>query len=118
MPRGISGWQPVPNWVGDLSQAGALVRHEGHGVLVGEPFAKERWPDHPEWRQLIANSWDPVYGDRRQEIVFIGTDMDEAAIRCRLDACLVGDANADAMQLAAWKKLKDPFPVWKRAEPS
>ena len=62
------------------------------------------------------NPWDPIYGDRHQEIVFIGTDMDEAAIRRRLDACLVGDANA--MQPAAWKKLKDPFPVWKRAEPS
>ncbi len=36
----------------------------------------------------------------------------------RLDACLVGDANAKAMQPAAWKKLKDPFPIWKRDEPS
>ena len=80
--------------------------------------AKEQWPDHPEWRRNIAKSWDPVYEDRHQEIVFIGTDMDEAAIRRRLDACLVGDANAEAMQPAAWKKLKDPFPVWKRAEPS
>jgi hypothetical protein len=44
--------------------------------------------------------------------------MDEAAIRRRLDACLVGDANAKVMQPSAWKKLKDPFPVWKRAEPT
>ena len=36
----------------------------------------------------------------------------------RLDACLVGDTNAKAMQPAAWKKLKDPFPIWKRNEPS
>ena len=35
-----------------------------------------------------------------------------------LDACLIGDANAKAMQPAAWRKLKDPFPIWKRAEPS
>ena len=79
---------------------------------------KERWPDHPEWRRHIAKAWDTVYGDRRQEIVFIGTDMDEAAFRRWLDACLVGDANAKAMQPAAWRKLKDPFPIWKRAEPS
>ena len=79
---------------------------------------KERWPDHPEWRRHIAKAWDTVYGGRHQEIVFIGTDMDKAAFRRWLDACLVGDANAKAMQLAAWRKLKDPFPIWKRAEPS
>ena len=28
------------------------------------------------------------------------------------------DANAKAMQPAAWRKLKDPFPIWKWAEPS
>lgn len=106
-----------PEWVGELSQAGALVRHEAMGFWWAN-VPKERWPDNPEWRQHIGKSWDPVYGDRRQEIVFIGTDMDEAAIRRRLDACLVGDANAKTMQPAAWKRLKDPFPVWKRAEPS
>ena len=106
-----------PEWVGELSQAGALVRHRALGFWWAS-VAREHWPDHPEWRRNIAKSWDQAYGDRHQEIVFIGTDMDEAAIRRRLDACLIGDANADAMQLAAWKKLKDPFPVWKRAEPS
>ena len=106
-----------PEWVGELSQAGALVRHEATGFWWANG-PKERWPDHPEWRLHVAKSWDAVYGDRRQEIVFIGTDMDEAAIRRRLDACLVGDANAKAMQPAAWRKLKDPFPVWKWAEPS
>ena len=40
------------------------------------------------------------------------------AIMALTDSCLVGDDNTDAMQLAAWKKLKDPFPAWKRAEPS
>ena len=95
----------------------AVVRHEAMGFWWAN-VPKERWPDHPEWRRHIAKSWDAVYGDRRQEIVFIGTDMDEAAIRRRLDACLVGDANAKAMQPAAWRKLKDPFPIWKRGEPS
>ena len=42
----------------------------------------------------------------------------DAATPEQLDACLVGDANAKAIQPAAWKKLKDPFPIWKRAEPS
>ena len=106
-----------PEWVGELSQAGSLVRHEAMGFWWAN-VPKERWPDIAEWREHIANSWDEVYGDRRQEIVFIGTDMDEAALRRRLDACLVGDANAKAMQPDAWKKLKDPFPVWRRGSPA
>ncbi|WP_282611368.1 GTP-binding protein [Pelagibius sp. Alg239-R121] len=106
-----------PEWVGELSQAGALVRHEAMGFWWAN-VPKGRWPDHPEWRQHIANSWDAVYGDRRQEIVFIGTDMDEAALRRRLDACLAGDANAKSMQPAAWKMLTDPFPIWRRGEVS
>jgi G3E family GTPase len=102
-----------PDWVGEISHAGALVRHEAIGFWWAN-VPKERWPDDPDWRDHLAKSWDPVYGDRRQEIVFIGTDMDEAAIRRRLDACLVGDATAKAMQPAAWKNLRDPFPAWTR----
>jgi len=103
-----------PEWVGEVSQSGALVSHEAMGFWWAN-VPKERWPDHPEWRQHIVESWDSVYGDRRQEIVFIGPDMDEAAIRRRLDACLVGAPNAKTMQPSAWKKLKDPFPVWRRS---
>tara|TARA_Y100001934_G_scaffold17679_1_gene20933 strand:+ start:4242 stop:5471 length:1230 start_codon:yes stop_codon:yes gene_type:complete len=106
-----------PEWVGELSQAGALVRHEAMGIWWSS-IPKERWPDHPDWLRHMENTWDAVYGDRRQEIVFIGFEMDEATIRSRLDACLVGDANAKAMQPAAWKKLADPFPAWKQAEPA
>ncbi len=106
-----------PDWVGGLSQAGALVRHEAVGLWWAS-VPKERWPDNQGWCQHIARSWDPAYGDRRQEIVFIGTDIDESAIRRQLDDCLVGDANARVMQPAVWKRLKDPFPAWKRAEPS
>lgn len=105
-----------PDWVGELSQAGALVRHEALGIWWAS-VPKERWPDSPEWRRHIARQWDSVYGDRRQEIVFIGADMDEAALRCRLDACLVGNSSARSMQTRAWASLADPFPVWKRAEP-
>ncbi len=54
---------------------------------------------------------DPVWGDRRQEIVFIGIDpMNEGTIRRRLDACLVGDPAQFTPD--AWKRLPDPFPAW------
>lgn len=102
-----------PQWLGEVSQAGAIIRTEALGFWwASVPSA--RWPDNPFWRQTLKKNWNEIYGDRRQEIVFIGTGMNEAAIRERLDACLVeGPAG---MHVETWAKLPDPFPVWRRAE--
>lgn len=101
-----------PDWVGELSQAGALVRNQAMGIWWAR-VPKEQWPDDPAWRRHIADQWDEVYGDRRQEIVFIGTGMDEEELRRQLDDCLVGEAGGGAMDVSAWAKLPDPFPVWR-----
>ncbi|EKS35064.1 zinc metallochaperone GTPase ZigA [Afipia clevelandensis] len=103
-----------PQWVGELSQAGAIVRNEAMGFWWAA-IPKERWPDHPQWRAAIARSWSDVWGDRRQEIVFIGAGMNTADLTRRLDACLVADSGKEEMRVAAWAKLPDPFPVWRRA---
>jgi uncharacterized protein (DUF736 family) len=58
-----------------------------------------------------------VHGDRRQELVFIGIDMDEPALRARLDACLL-DAEEEAAGPAAWSGLPDPFPAWELSDPA
>jgi G3E family GTPase len=100
-----------PQWVGELSQAGAIIRTEGLGHWWAN-VPMERWPNDPHWRQSVKKNWNSIYGDRRQEIVFIGTGMDEDELRSRLDACLV--AGRAAMEIAAWAKLPDPFPVWRR----
>jgi G3E family GTPase len=104
-----------PNWVGELSQAGAMVRVQGLGTWwVSVP--QDRWPDDAGWRQSFEQNWDPVYGDRRQEIVFIGAHHDEAELRRRLDTCLVGDNDAEAADFGAWRALPDPFPGSRRAD--
>ncbi|MBN9594827.1 MAG: zinc metallochaperone GTPase ZigA [Afipia sp.] len=102
-----------PQWVGELSQAGAIVRNEAMGFWWAA-IPKERWPDHPDWRAAIEKSWSDIWGDRRQEIVFIGTGMNTAELTRRLDACLVAENGEEKMETAAWSKLPDPFPVWRR----
>lgn len=104
-----------PSWVGELSHAGALVKHSAMGFWWAN-IPEARWPDSEEWRASIKRNWDDVYGDRRQELVFIGADMDEADLRQRLDDCLVGEVDAKEMQVFDWKALPDPFPAWRRGE--
>jgi len=99
-----------PHFVGEIAQAGAMVRTSKRG-LWWSAVPKTRWPDQPGWYESMKPYFDPIWGDRRQEIVFIGTDpMDEAALRRRLDACLVGDAGNFTPD--AWRHLPDPFPAW------
>ena len=53
--------------------------------------------------------WHPRYGDRTQMLVFIGQNMDESAMRAKLDDCLLDDALANA-DSSAWLNLRNPFP--------
>lgn len=101
-----------PDWVGELSIAGAVCRVSAMGFWWSA-IPKSRWPDHEEWRKLMNRHWSPVWGDRRQELVFIGIGMDEAAIRAELDACLVGSATTPKFEAEAWSRLPDPFPAWR-----
>lgn len=101
-----------PEFVGEISQAGALVRTQRRGFWWAA-VPKTRWPDDEEWRGAMAPYLDPVWGDRRQEIVFIGAHpMNEVRIRAELDACLV---DTEAFEPQHWNGLPDPFPNWRSA---
>jgi len=101
-----------PDWVGDLSQAGTITRTGGSGFWWGA-IPLQYWPKDQQWREMLTRYWDDDYGDRRQELVFIGTGMDVADLTQRLDECLVPPSDK-AMAIDRWKSLPDPFPVWKR----
>ena len=75
---------------------------------------KQHWPDDDRFERFVAGHWDPIWGDRRQELVFIGIDMDEGRIRRDLDACLLP---VSAFTPALWMGLRDPFPLWGEAVP-
>jgi G3E family GTPase len=101
-----------PYHVGEISQAGALIRTQKLGRWW-DAVPREQWPDDAGFRQGLARYLDPVWGDRRQEIVFIGADpMEESWIRNQLDICLLPESD---FKPDRWRDLPDPFASWSRA---
>ncbi|WP_265975584.1 zinc metallochaperone GTPase ZigA [Brucella intermedia] len=99
-----------PAWLAELSIAGTITRTEGLGRWWAA-VPKERWPQDRESVEFVRKHWSSTWGDRRQELVFIGgPDMDEKAIRSALDSCLHGSAITGVSKGHA--KLEDPFPLW------
>ena len=99
-----------PAFVGEMAHAGQFVEHHGVGPwwVAMDP---SDWPTTPEFKATMTKYWDEVYGDRRQEIVFIGLKekFDPSWISKKLDECIVRDSfqNRDL-----FKDIEDPFPVW------
>jgi len=52
-------------------------------------IAREEWPRDAYRRDAILSKWDESVGDCRQEIVFIGQDIDFVRLEAALDACLL-----------------------------
>ncbi|CAN5900527.1 zinc metallochaperone GTPase ZigA [soil metagenome] len=99
-----------PDQAGLFSVAGGACRIEPAGLwLAATP--KADWPDDPETCQSALDHWDPRFGDRVQEIVFIGIDLDRESITNTLDSCLLDDAEMTLGE-AGWADLPDPFDVW------
>ncbi|MBX3259752.1 MAG: zinc metallochaperone GTPase ZigA [Labilithrix sp.] len=92
------------------SQAGGSGRCEAAGIWYAALPEDER-PDDDDQRAELERLWREPWGDRRQELVFIGVDVDEAALRARLDAALLTSGELAAGP-AGWTALDDPFPEW------
>jgi len=101
---------------GSLSQAGGTVLHGPAGLWWAAQDRSE-WPiDDPELEAEIVAEWygdpdDNSIGDRRQELVLIGENLDRTAWQARFDACLLTD-DEWALGLDGWHRFADPFPAW------
>lgn len=101
-----------PEWVAEFSLAGALSSISPLGqwwAVVPE----ERRPTHESAQAYLKNHWQEPWGDRRQELVFIGAGIDWAALKERLNECLVPVHEAPSIDKLP--TYVDPFPQWRRA---
>lgn len=98
------------NESGLWSQAGTACSHQSAGRWWSS-VPDSLWPEDDRVREAIRSEFRGPYGDRRQEIVIIGNQLNEKEIRARLDACLL---DGSEMQIGAmgWTQLPDPFPRW------
>lgn len=102
-----------PEWVAEFSLAGSLSSVKPLGTWWAT-VPPERWPEDESARSYMQAHWQEPWGDRRQELVFIGAGIDWPAIKARLDACLVPELVARSTD--ALPDYVDPFPNWRRAE--
>ncbi|MEM1049194.1 MAG: zinc metallochaperone GTPase ZigA [Pseudomonadota bacterium] len=102
-----------PEWVAEFSLAGALSSVKPLGMWWAA-VPRDRWPDHDSARSYLSERWQEPWGDRRQEIVFIGAGIDWAQLKARLDACLLSEDVASGPD--SLPDMPDPFPLWRRAE--
>ncbi len=97
-----------PEWLAEFSLAGALSSISPLGTWWAS-VPSEQWPDNPALKNYLDANWEEPWGDRRQEIVFIGSGIDWPALEARLEAALLPeDFNPETAE------LEDPFPIWRR----
>ena len=102
-----------PDWVAEFSLAGSLSSVKPLGTWWAS-VPKERQPTHESAQAYMKAHRQEPWGDRRQEIVFIGAGIDWPALKAKLDGCLVPAVAASGPD--DLPDYPDPFPNWRRVE--
>jgi G3E family GTPase len=106
--KGLFWLATRPGVVGEWSTAGPILNLGAVGTWWATQ-APEDWPD--EVRDALRAEWHPEFGDRRQELVFIGQRMDREGLVARLEDALLTGAEL-AQGPAGALGLPDPWPRW------
>jgi G3E family GTPase len=97
-----------PDWAGLWSQAGGTMQHGCAGRWWAS-VPESDWPE--DYIRDIRANWQTPFGDCRQELVFIGQNIDADKARQELDWCLLSDDELAAGK-DSWITFPDHFPVW------
>jgi G3E family GTPase len=100
-----------PQWVVSYSRSGNTATHEPMGRWWASA-PRERWPSKgsPQ-RMAIEERWKEPWGDRLNEVVFIGRHLDRAAIEQAWKAMHLNYTES-RKGLKGWAELPDPFSQW------
>ena len=99
-----------PEFAGTWSQAGGIARY-GFGGMFWKAVPKDSWPTEEDYLDTIKEKWIEPFGDMRQELVFIGQNLDQEQITRALDSCLLSEEEV-LLGRVFWETLDDPFPAW------
>lgn len=94
------------------SQAGGSLRADGAGVwwTSMQYGDRIRYASFVDNKELIESRWDKRFGDRMNELVIIGQDLNKASIQTELNACLCSEAEILRMEKMTGC-FADPFPA-------
>ncbi|MTD58555.1 ribosome hibernation factor-recruiting GTPase MRF [Amycolatopsis pithecellobii] len=109
-------------WVASRPGTALWIESAGGGLGIGDAGPWLDSPDAPQWtdvsperRTLASLRWDPVFGDRAQEIVVVTDQATPEEIDGALREALLTDAELAAGQ-QAWLGYPDPFGSWVTAD--
>ena len=93
------------------SQAGGSLKAEIYGRWWASVPMKQRAlsESYLENQDLIQKKWDKDWGDRMNELVLIGQDMDQEKITKDLEACLLTDFEIVGME--SGNGFEDEWPI-------
>jgi G3E family GTPase len=93
------------------SQAGGSLKAELYGRWWASLSVKERamHPDYMDNQEYLQSKWDKKWGDRKNELVFIGQEMDKEKITSDLDKCLLTDIEVVGME--SGNRYVDDWPI-------
>ncbi|MFO1044463.1 MAG: GTP-binding protein [Planctomycetaceae bacterium] len=95
---------------GEWSSAGNVLSCEPLGQWLSAT-PQDDWPDDAVFLSELKSVWREPYGDRRQELVLIGCNLDENLLTTALDECLLTDEEfAEGPEV--WAGYEDPFDPW------
>lgn len=91
------------------SQAGGSLRYDPAGSwwAAVPPEERNQMPDFVENIEILKQRWSPIWGDRKNELVFIGQDLEKERIATDLNRCLLRD-----WEVEMWREgeaFSDPF---------
>jgi len=99
------------DFVGQIGIAGKLAEISPAGKWWAS-VPKNEWPiEDPEMVESIKEFWTEPYGDRRQQLVLIGIDLDKDVLQKRLEAALLTDEEFERGP-EAWASYTDTIHAW------